>query len=166
VPVDAKHIEKTAKRWGEEISADTRGHRKPSESSPRPQTLSPSIDETGILLRAEELAGVAGKQPHGSAKTREVKLCTIGSAEPLKEQGIPVREEGSGTSSAALESAAARNTAAEGSPFAQRVWREAPCRRLCQASRMAVLGDGAAGIWNLASDQFSEAVPTVDRFHT
>jgi len=47
------------------------------------------MDGTGIPLRAEELVGRTGKQPDGSAKTGEVKLCTIWSAESLDEQGTP-----------------------------------------------------------------------------
>jgi len=98
------------------------------------------MDGTGIPLRAEELAGRTGKQPDGSAKTGEVKLCTIGGAESLDEQGTPIREEGSVTYSAALESASLLDTAAARSPFAQRVWREAARRRFRQASRTVVLG--------------------------
>jgi len=83
------------------------------------------MDGTGIPLRAEELVGRSGKQADGSAKTGEVKLCTTWSAESLDEQGTPIRDEGSVTYSAALESARASDTAAERSPFAQRVGREA-----------------------------------------
>jgi hypothetical protein len=51
------------------------------------------------------------------------------------------------------------------SPFAQRVWREVTRRRFCQAPRRVVFGDGAPWIWNIADDQFPEAVQIVDRFH-
>jgi hypothetical protein len=123
------------------------------------------MDGTGIPLRAEELAGRSGKQPDGSAKTGEVKLCTIWSAESLDAEGRPIRDEGSVSYSAALESAWAADIAAERSPFAQRVGREARRRRFEQAPRQVVLGDGAPWIWNIAEDQFPEAVQIVDRFH-
>jgi len=84
--------------------------------------------------------GRTGKQPDGSAKTGEVKLCTIWNAESLDEEGTPIRDEGSVTYSAALESACALDTAAARSPFAERVWREAARRRFRQASRTVVLG--------------------------
>jgi hypothetical protein len=116
-------------------------------------------------LRAEELAARIGKQPDGSAKTGEVKLCTIWSAESLDAEGTPIRDEGSVTYSAALESASALDTAATRSPFAQRVWREAARRRFCQAPRTAVLGDGTPWIWNIAEDQFPLAIQIVERFH-
>jgi hypothetical protein len=165
VEVDAKQVERTAEALGQEIAEDERQHREPSDMLALPQTLYLGMDGTGIPLRAEELAGRIGKQPDGSAKTGEVKLCTIWSAESLDEQGTPVRDAGSVTYSAALESASALDTAVTRSPFAQRVWREAMRRRFCQAPRRVVLGDGALWIWNIADDQFPEAIQIVDRYH-
>jgi hypothetical protein len=165
VAVDAKQVERTAEALGQEISADERAHAEPSDTLALPRTLYLGMDGTGIPLRAEELAGRAGKQPDGSAKTGEVKLCTIWSAESLDAEGTPIRDEGSVTYSAALESASALDTAAARAPFAERVWREATRRRFSQAQRMAVLGDGAAWIWNIAADQFPTAIQIVDRFH-
>jgi hypothetical protein len=165
VPVDAKHVERTAEALGKEIAEDERLHSEPLDSLPLPRTLYLGMDGTGIPLRAEELVGRTGKQSDGSAKTGEVKLCTIWSAESRDEQGIPVRDEGSVTYSAALEKASALDTAAERSPFAQRVWREATRRRFCQAPRRVVLGDGAVWIWNIANDQFPGATQIVDRYH-
>lgn len=43
-------------------------------------------------MRPSELVGRAGKQPDGSAKTREVKLCTAWSAESSDWQNRPVRQ--------------------------------------------------------------------------
>ena len=42
------------------------------------------MDGTGIPMRAEETAGRCGKQPDGTAKTREVKLVASWTAETLK----------------------------------------------------------------------------------
>ena len=165
VAVDAKQVERTAEALGKEIAADEREDCEPSDTRPLPQTLYLGMDGTGIPLRAEELAGRSGKQPDGSAKTGEVKLCTIWSAESLDEEGTPIRDAGSVSYSAALESAWAADTAAERSPFAQRVGREALRRRFDQAPRQVVLGDGAPWIWNIAEDQFPEALQIVDRFH-
>jgi hypothetical protein len=163
--VDAKQVERTAEALGQEIAEDERHHAEPSDTLALPPTLYLGMDGTGIPLRAEELAGRAGKQPDGSAKTGEVKLCTIWSAESFDAEGTPIRDEGSVTYSAALESASALDTAPARSPFAERVWREATRRRFNQASRTAVLGDGAAWIWNIAADQFPSSIQIVDRFH-
>ena len=165
VPVDAKQVERTAEALGKEIAEDERHCTEPSDAVALPQTLYLGMDGTGIPLRAEELVGRTGKQPDGSAKTGEVKLCTIWSAESRDEEGTPIRDEGAVTYSAALESACALDTAAARSPFAQRVWREATRRRFCQATRPVVLGDGALWIWNIADDQFPEATQIVDRYH-
>ena len=163
--VDAKQVERTAEALGKEIAEDERVHSEPLDALSLPQTLYLGMDGTGIPLRAEELVGRSGKQADGSAKTGEVKLCTIWSAESRDEEGMPIRDEGSVTYSAALESASALDTAAARSPFAQRVWREATRRRFCQASRRVVLGDGAVWIWNIADDQFPDATQIVDRYH-
>jgi len=94
-----------------------------------------------------------------------VKLCTGWSAEGRDAEGVPVRDEGSVSYSAAIESAATRDTAETCSAFAQRVEREATRRGFDRARRQAVLGDGAPWIWNLAGEHFPEAVQIVDRFH-
>ena len=165
VAVDAKQVERTAEALGKQIAEDERRCVEPSSTLPMPQTLYLGMDGTGIPLRAEELVGRSGKQPDGSAKTGEVKLCTIWSAEALDAEGTPIRDPGSVTYSAALESASTLDTAATRSPFAQRVWREATRRRFCQAQRTVVLGDGALWIWNIAGDQFPGATQIVDRYH-
>src|SRR2546429_271245 len=65
---------------------------KPCDVLALPRTLYLGMDGTGIPLHAEELVGRTGKQPDGSAKTGEVKLCTIWGAESLDEQGTPIRD--------------------------------------------------------------------------
>ncbi len=165
VVVDAKQVERTAEALGKEIAEHERDHSEPSDTLALPKTLYLGIDGTGIPLRAEELAGSTGKQPNGSAKTREVKLCTIWSAESLDEHGIPIRDEGSVTYSAAIESAATPDTAQERSAFTQRIWREAQRRRFSQTERTAALGDGAPWIWNQVQELFPGTTEIVDRFH-
>jgi hypothetical protein len=68
------------------------------------------MDGTGVPMRNSELVGRAGKQPDGSSKTREVKLVTVWSAEGRDKDSTPVRDEGSISYSAAIESAASRDT--------------------------------------------------------
>src|SRR6202023_211725 len=113
VAVDAKQVERTAEALGKQIAEDERHCIEPCDALPLPQTLYLGMDGTGIPLRAEELVGRSGKQPDGSAKTGEVKLCTIWSAESEDKEGTPIRDAGSVTYSAALESACTLDTAAE-----------------------------------------------------
>jgi hypothetical protein len=165
VPVEAKQVERTAEALGAEIAADERQDLEPADLLPLPPTLYLGMDGTGIPWRAEELAGRVGKQPDGSAQTREVKLCTVWSAESRDAHGVPRRDEGSVTYSAAIESAASLDTAAKRSDFSDRVGREATRRRFTQTQRQVVLGDGAPWIWNLAHELFPQARQIVDRFH-
>ena len=164
VAVDAKQVERTAEALGQEIAEDERHHSEPFDALPLPKTLYLGIDGTGIPLRAEELTGVPGKTG-GGAKTREVKLCTVWSAESFDAEGTPIRDEGSVSYSAAIESASTPDTAKEPSAFAQRVWRETQRRRFLQVARTAALGDGAPWIWNLAEELFPGTTQILDRFH-
>lgn len=161
--VDAKQVERTAEALGREIACDERAVVEPS--TPSAPTMYLGMDGTGIPVRRAELEGRKGKQPDGSAKSREVKLVTVWTAEGHDEDGTPVRDPGSVSYSAAIESAASRDTDASVSDFAQRVDREARRRGFDQAPRRVVLGDGAPWIWNLADEQFPGAVQIVDLFH-
>ncbi len=163
VPVDAKRVERSAEALGREISQDER--RVVASEAPRAPTLYLGLDGTGVPMRASEVEGRSGKQLAGSAKTREVKLVTIWSAEGRDEKEIPVRDPGSVSYSAAIESAASRDTDDTTSPFAQRTDREARRRGFAQAERRAVLGDGAPWIWNLADELFPGAIQIVDLYH-
>ena len=89
VAVDPKQVERTAERLGREIAQDERDVVEPEP--PAAPTMYLGMDGTAVPMRAAELEGRAGKQPDGSAKTREVKLCTVWSAEGRDEEGIPVR---------------------------------------------------------------------------
>jgi hypothetical protein len=163
VPVGAKQVERTAEALGREIAKDERTVVEPS--SPCATTMYLGMDGTGVPMRASELEGRQGKQPDGGSKTREVKLVAICSAEGLDHEGTPVRDAGSITYSAAIESAASRDTDKAPSDFAQRVEREARRRGFDRATRRVVLGDGAPWVWNLADELFPGAVQIVDLFH-
>jgi hypothetical protein len=166
VQVPTKHVERAAEALGREIAQDERRVVEPAAAEePLARTLYLGMDGTGVPVRKEELEGRGGKQPDGSAKTREVKLCTIWSAEGRDEEGTPVRDEGSISYSAAIESAAQKDTDPSPSEFAARVEREATRRGFDRAARRAVLGDGAKWIWNLATENFPDAIQIVDRFH-
>ena len=79
------------------------------------------MDGTSVPMRKSEVAGRSGKQSDGSAKTREAKVVAMWTAESRDDEGKPVRDPGSITYSAAIESAAAPDTSPERSEFAERV---------------------------------------------
>jgi len=147
-----------------ELAGAPVGAKQAERSSPCAPTMYLGMDGTGVPMRASELEGPPGKQPDGKSKTREVKLVTIWSAEGRDAEGTPVRDAGSVTYSAAIESAASHDTDTIPSDFAQRVEREALRRGFDRAARRVVLGDGASWIWNLADEFFPGAVQIVDLF--
>ena len=166
VDVPTKHVERAAEALGREVAEDEKLVVEPPEpNEPLAPTLYLGMDGTGVPVRKKELVDRPGKQPDGSSKTREVKLVTIWSAEGRDKEGTPVRDAGSITYSAAIESAAHKDTDATPSEFAARVEREATRRGFERAARQAVLGDGAIWIWNLTDEHFPDAVQIVDRFH-
>ena len=163
VSVDAKQVERTAEALGREIAQDERDV--VEEGPPSAPVMYLGMDGTGVPMRASELVGRAGKRPDGTAGTREVKLVTVWTAEGRDAKGIPVRDPGSVSCSAAIESAATHDTDAAPSVFARRVEREARRRGLDVATRCAVIGDGAPWIWGIAGELFPGAVEIVDLFH-
>jgi hypothetical protein len=165
VRVEAKQVERAAEALGAEIAAAEKQDREPISAEALPHTLYLGIDGTGIPVRPSELQGRTGKQPDGSARTREVKLCIVWSAESRDQQDRPVRDEGSVTYTAAIESAATLDTDQVPAEFTQRVLREATRRRFTQADRQAVIGDGAPWIWKITHELFPRATEIVDKFH-
>ena len=163
VDVSAKQVERYAEALGREIAEDERHVVEPEP--PSAPTMYLGIDGTGVPVRKQELADRPGKQPDGSAKTRDVKLVTVWTAEKRDEEGQPTRDPGSVTYSAAIESAATRDTDTDPAEFVTRVVREATRRGFDQANRRAVLGDGALWIWNLAEEHFPGATQILDLFH-
>jgi len=163
VQVPTKHVERAAEALGREIAQDERAV--VEAAPPSAPTMYLGMDGTGVPMRASELQGREGKQADGSSKTREVKLVTVWTAEGRDEEGTPVRDAGSVSYSAAIESAAQKDTDEMPSEFAARVEREATRRGFDRAQRRVVLGDGAPWIWNLATEHFPDAIQIVDRFH-
>lgn len=163
VALDPKQVERTAEHLGRDVAQDERCVVVPQP--PSAPTMYLGLDGTGVPMRATELEGRPGKQPDGSAKTREVKLVTVWTAEERDEEGLPVRDLGSVSYSAALETAALHDTDRELPPFAQRIEREACRRGFDRARRRVILGDGAAWIWHLAEELFPDAVQIVDLYH-
>ena len=163
VAVDPKQVERTAEALGRDMADDECKVVEPEPAAA--PTMYLGLDGTGVPVRKSEVEGRRGKQPDGTAKTREVKLVTVWTAETRNADGLPERDPGSVTYSAAVESAASRATDPLPSPFAQRAYREAQRRGFDTAARRVVIGDGAEWIWNLAAEQFPGAIEIVDLYH-
>lgn len=163
ITVGAKMIERAAEALGRNIISDEQGVVTPGEA--QQATMYVGMDGTGTPMRTEALHGRAGKQPDGTAKTREAKLVTIWTAEHKDQNGIPVRDPGSVSYNAAIESAAMSDTDVDVSPFAQRVRRESTRRGVDMATRVVAIGDGARWIWNLVEEEFPGAIQIIDLYH-
>ena len=165
VRVETKQVERCAEALGEEVAAAESAGVFPA-AVPSAPTMYLGLDGTGLPVRSSETADRPGKQPDGSAKTREAKLVTVWTAESRHPQtGRPMRDPGSVSYSGAIESVASRDTDPLPSAFARRVRREAERRGFPQAQRRVVLGDGAAWIWRLAGEDYPGAIQIVDLFH-
>lgn len=166
VDLTTKHVERASEALGREIDADERRVIEPlAQGEPVAPTLYLGMDGTGVPMRKSEIEGREGKQQDGSSKTREVKLCTDWSAESRDDKGSPVRDLGSVTYSAAIESAASRGTDELPPELAQRAVREATRRGFDRAKRQVVIGNGARWIWSLADEHFPRAIQIVDLYH-
>lgn len=115
-----------------------------------------AVDGTGVPMVPEELEGRAGKQPDGSAKTREVKLGCIFTQTKTDEEGLPLRDHQSTSYVAGFEAAA---------DFMVRVRREALRRRMAAAWLVVLLGDGAAWIWEQGQKCFPMVFQILDLYH-
>ena len=158
-----KTVERHAEALGREVASDECHviDPEPCDAS----TLYLGLDGTGVPARNTEVKGRGGKHPDGSARTREAKLAVVWSADTTDNEGRPVRDPGSASYNAAIETIATRDTDPEPAPFARRIGRETERRGFATAPRRVVLGDGAPWIWNFADEHFPDAVRIVDIFH-
>jgi hypothetical protein len=165
VRISARQVERIAERIGEEVRVDERADTEGIAAQHVDGIAYAGMDGTGTPVRKEETEGRTGKQEDGSAKTREVKLIAVWTANRIDDDGRPTRDDGSITYSAAIETAANGSNLKELSPFASRADRESQRRRFQQAKVRVVMGDGAPWIWGMADELFYGATQIVDIFH-
>jgi len=164
ISVSTRQVEREAERLGEGAARFEREVVEPA-AGPPPATMYLGQDGTGVPMRKEELEGRAGKQADGSSKTREMKLVAVWTADDHDKDGHPMRDKGSVTYTAAIESAETKDTAKELAPFTQRVHREAVRRGYDRAVRKVALGDGAPWLWNIVAEFYDDAIEILDKFH-
>lgn len=128
----------------------------PPETPKTIDTLYIEFDGTGVPMVPHELAGRKGKQPDGSAKTREAKLGCVFTQTYFDEEGRPIRDPATTSFVGAIEPA---------ERFGWRLYAEAVRRGLFDAKRVVCLGDGAQWVKNLASHHFGHAQFIIDFYH-
>jgi len=164
VHLTAKRVERSAEASGTAKAAADRSRAKaisarklvPLPPSPLPDKLYAAIDGTGVPVTAKEAAGRDGKGEDGRARTREVKLAVFFTQDKVDEDGYPARDPGSSSYLATFEPA---------SVFADLAEAEGIRRGAHHIRQYTILGDGAAGIWNITTAKFPEATQIVDLFH-
>lgn len=161
--VSAKDVERVAEATGEQIEGWESSQRpgilnrqQPPVSEQAVAMMYIEMDGTGVPMVSGALAGRKGKQPDGSAKTREVKLGCVFTQTGTDEKGRPVRDAASTSFVGAIEPAEA---------FGARLEAEALRRGLDQARKVVLLADGALWVWNIAELRFPQAIQIIDIYH-
>jgi len=108
IHVDAHHVQHAAQTPGSEIAEPETRSVEAETDLPLPATLYLGSDGTGRSPARCRTPGPLRQTTDGSAKTREVKLGTIWSAESRDAENRPVRDQGSVTYTAAMESCGPR----------------------------------------------------------
>lgn len=164
IEMSRKDAERTAETTGADMERWDRAERDrlrhtpppPSESPKTIDTLYIEFDGTGVPMVPQEVAGRKGKQPDGSAKTREAKLGCVFTQTAFDDKGRPIRDPGATTFTGAIEPAA---------PFGWRIYAEAVRRGLFSAQCIIVLTDGAEWIKNIVETHFPGALHIIDLYH-
>lgn len=115
-----------------------------------------SADGTGVPMRRQELEGRAGRQPDGSAKSREAKLGCVFTQTVTDADGQPLRDP---------DSTSYVSSFAGSSTLGILLRQEATRRGLGRARQVVFLGDGAAWVWEVARLNFPDAVQILDFYH-
>lgn len=154
IEIEGRQIQRLVNRVAPQLAAQLEaGQNTESEAIP---VMYVEVDGTGVPMVASELGGRKGKQPDGTAKTREVKLGALFTQTRCDEEGRAERDFASTTYVGSFEPA---------QPFGLRVRAEARRRGVGRAGKVVFIGDGASWIWELCRVNFPGAVEILDLYH-
>lgn len=154
IEVSARQIQRVVQRVGGDAQAWQERPAQPGTCDA--PIMYVSADGTGVPMRQEEVSGRQGKQPDGTAKTRQVYLGCVFTQHRTDEQGHPVRDFESTTYVSSFK------TIDEFGPILRG---EALRRGLGSAGEVVVLIDGAVGLQHMGRDCFKDALQIVDFYH-
>ena len=154
IQVSARQIQRVAQRVGQDAHVWQQREAQPGRCEA--PVMYVSADGTGVPMRRKELAGRKGKQPDGTAKTRQVYLGCVFTQHRTDEKGRPVRDHESTTYVSSFQSI---------DQFGPTLRQEALRRGLGTAAEVVLLIDGAAGLENMGKDCFKSSVQIVDFYH-
>ena len=154
IEVSARQIQRVVQRVGKEAQTwqEREGQPGPCDAG----VLYVSGDGTGVPMRRKELAGRKGKQPDGTAKTRQVYLGCVFTQHKTDEKGHPVRDHQSTSYVSSFKPIG---------KFGPLLRQEAHRRGMGSAGQVVLLIDGAAGLEHMGQDCFKDAVQIVDFYH-
>jgi hypothetical protein len=152
--IPGRQVQRIVNAWGRS-AANWMQQRPCLPPSPPGQILNIQVDMTGIPMQPKELKGVKGKQPDGSAKTKQIKVgCVF--TQSIDAKAEPQRDPFSSTYLTGFQTVF---------DFGHMLYLEALKRGYTSAQTTVFLGDGAEWIWNLATDRFKGAVQILDFYH-
>lgn len=137
------------------VASDWQQKRPPDVLKQAADILTVQTDMTGIPMRKEDLVDIKGKQPDGSAKTRQIKVGCV----------FTQSKDGTGAYPFTPGSATYLSAFTDPVDFGKSLYAEALKRGYAMARKTVFLGDGADWIWNIATDRFKGAVQIVDFYH-
>jgi len=154
ISVSARQIQRMVQKIG--VGAQSWPTRKTEPESDKEAVMYVSADATGVPMRKEELAGRKGKQPDGTAKTRQAYLGCVFTQHGCDKEGHPVRDYESTTYVASFDAIG---------DFGLRLRQEALHRGMGTAKQVVLLIDGAVGLEHMGHDYFQDSVQIVDFYH-
>jgi hypothetical protein len=155
VEIETRAFDRLVNRVAPELTEALQTLPPVAETKPIPVFYA-SADGTGVPMRHAEVEGRAGRQPDGSAKTREAKLGAIYTQTITDEEGEPLRDP---------DSTSYVGTFAGSADLGLRLREEARRRGLDRAQEVVFLGDGSAWVWEIARLHFPEATQILDFYH-
>ena len=154
IHVSARQIQRMVQRVG--AAAQQWQERQAQSGGSAVPIMYVSADGTGVPMRKEELAGRAGKQPDGTAKTRMAYLGCVFTQHKTDEKGRPVRD---------YESTTYVSSFSPIEEFGPCLRQDAIRRGLALALQVVLLIDGAEGLANMGRLCFPGATQIVDFYH-
>lgn len=154
IKISARQIQRVVQRVG--TDAQTWQERPAQPAQCDAPIMYVSGDGTGVPMRKEALAGRRGKQPDGSAKTRQAYLGCVFTQHRVDEEGHPVRDWESTTYVSSFQSI---------DEFGPCLRQEAIRRGMGSVPEVVLLIDGAVGLGNMGKKNFKDSVQIVDFYH-
>lgn len=154
IAVSARQIQRVVQQVG--TAAQAWQERPAQPGACDANVLYVSADGTGVPMVSAALKGRRGKQPDGTAKTRQAYLGCVFTQHKVDEAGHPVRDHASTTYVSSIQPI---------DEFGPLLRQEALRRGMGAVKEVVLLIDGAVGLEHMGRDCFKDCVQIVDFYH-